>query len=67
MEGGEFEIESTDQNHSFSVYYRLSLIVRNENGSPAQNVSVEILNSHDEVVLKTKSDNDGKLSVELPE
>ena len=67
VEGGDFEIESTDQDHSFSVFWRLSLIVRNENGSPAQNVSVEILNSYNEVVLKTKSDNDGKLSVELPE
>lgn len=67
VEGGKFEIESTDQDHSFSVFWRLSLIVRSENGSPAQNVSVEILNSYNEVVLKTKSDNDGKLSVELPE
>ncbi len=67
VEGGKFEIEYTDQDHSFSVFWKLSLVVADTKGLQNRNADVEILNSKNEVVLKTKFDNKGKLSVELPE
>jgi len=65
--GGKFEIDATDQNHSYAVYWTLTVKVTDVKGKAVKNSDVTILDVNNEVVLQTKTDNNGKLLAELPE
>jgi hypothetical protein len=66
-EGQKFSLDVTDQDHSYSVYWTLTLKVNDTKGSPLKNSEVTILDKSNAVVLKTKTDDSGKVIAELPE
>jgi len=67
IEGQKFEMDVTDQDHSFSVYWTLTVKVTDAKGTPAKNADVTILDKNKAVALQTKTDENGKLTVELAE
>jgi hypothetical protein len=64
--GGQFDLDVTDQQHSYTVYWTYSLLVVDENGKPVKNAQVKILDKNKSVAVLQKGE-DGLLRVELPE
>lgn len=67
VERADFEIEATDQDHCYSVYWTLNIDVANSNGQAAKNICISIRDKNNKVVLRTKANVNGKLTTELPE
>ncbi len=67
IQGAKFDIETTDQDHSYSVYWTLSIKVADKKGKPAKNADVTILDKNNAIVLQTKTDEYGSLQTELQE
>jgi hypothetical protein len=67
IEGAKFELESTDQDHSYSVYWTLNIKAVDEKGKPLQDAEVTIFDKSNTVVTQTKTDEKGKLQTELEE
>jgi hypothetical protein len=65
--GQKFEMDITDQDHSYAVYWTLNILITNAKGTPSKNVDVTILDKNNTVALKSKTDSNGRLSVELQE
>jgi hypothetical protein len=65
VEGGKFEIDATDQDHSYSVYWTLKVMVKDVNNIPVKNTEVSIHDKSGSVVLQTKTDSKGELTTEL--
>jgi len=67
VEGGKFEIDATNQDHIYSVYWTLTVKVTDGKGIPVRNENVKILDKTGSVVFQAKTDGNGKISAELPE
>jgi len=67
MVGGKFDMDITDQRHSYTVYWTYSLTIIDENGKPVKNEQVKILDKNNSIAVQQKTGEDGQLSVELPE
>jgi hypothetical protein len=67
VEGQKFSLAVTDQDHSYSVYWTLSVKVRDDKNLPVKNADITILNSSNEVAFKSRTNELGNISAELPE
>ncbi|MBK7713753.1 MAG: hypothetical protein IPJ37_24635 [Bacteroidales bacterium] len=72
IEGQEFSLDVTDQDHSYSVFWTLSITIKDSYGLPQKSADVSIINRHGDVVMKAKTDSSGKcrrnwLSIRLTE
>jgi adenine-specific DNA methylase len=67
IEGMEFELDLSDQHHSYSVYWTLHIKVINKKGVAVENAEIRILDKNGIEVATQKTDENGSLSVELPE
>jgi hypothetical protein len=65
--GGQFDLDITNQQHSYSVFWTYSLHLVDEKGLPVKNEQVTILDRNKALVTETKTGKDGSLSVELME
>jgi hypothetical protein len=65
--GMEFGIDATDQQHSYSVYWTLTLNTMDKKGEPMDNVEILLRNKNGELVDLKKTSTVGSLSFELPE
>ena len=67
IRGSNFDVQATEQNHSYSVYWTLHVKVTDAKSNPVKNAEVTIHDKNNAVVLQTKTDEYGKLQTELPE
>ena len=67
IEGQKFEMSVTDQDHSYSIFWTLKIKLADSTGSPSKNTDVTIRDRNNAIVLNTKTDNNGMISVELPQ
>jgi hypothetical protein len=67
IEGQKFALDVTDQDHSYSVFWTLTLKVRDAKGLPLKNSEVTVLDKSNGVVLRSKTDDSGNFKTELPE
>ena len=65
--GEKFDMQVTDQNHSYTVYWTLRCKVSDKKGRAVKNAEVIVQDKNDSVVLKTRTDVHGKMQTELPE
>ena len=67
IEGQNFSLDVTDQDHSYSAYWTLNVTVRDMKNLPLKNTEVTILNQLNEIAFKGKTDPLGQITAELPE
>ena len=67
IKGAKFDIEATDQDHSYSVYWTLSINVADKKGKPVKNADITIFDKNNVIVLQTKTGENGSLQTELQE
>lgn len=67
VSGSSFDIARTDQDHSYSVYWRLSINVFDKRGNPFDNAAVVIRDQKGRTVFTGAAGKNGALTVELPE
>ncbi|MEO8764343.1 MAG: hypothetical protein ABI416_08650 [Ginsengibacter sp.] len=67
IRGANFEIQATDQDHSYKVYWTLLVKVTDAKNAPAKNTEVIIRDKSNAIVLQIKTDENGRLQTELPE
>ncbi len=67
IKGAKFELEVTDQDHSYTVYWTLTVNIADENRRPVKNAGIIIRDRSNAIVLQEKTDEHGKLQTELPE
>jgi hypothetical protein len=67
IEGQKFELDVTDQDHSYSVYWTLIVKIHDSKGIPGKNTDLTIRDKNNIVVLHSKTDENGKFSAELPQ
>ena len=67
FEGLDFEIDATDQHHSYAVYWTLKVNVIDRQGKEISGVKVSIRDKNGEEVFNQQTDENGYVSVELPE
>jgi hypothetical protein len=65
IEGGKMEIDATDQDHIYSVYWKLTVKVIDSKGVPVEHADVTIHDKSGSVALQTKTDFEGKVITEL--
>lgn len=64
---GKFEIDATDQDHVYSVYWTLKVKIVDVDGNPVKNAALTIHDNSGSVALQTKTDDEAEMAVELPE
>ena len=67
IKGAKFELQATDQDHSYSVSWTLTVKIADGKRSPVKNAEVTIRDKGNTIVLQAKADENGKLKTELPE
>lgn len=67
IRGRKFEIEASDQDHSYSVFWTLRLSVSDSMGNPVGDTDVSILDRNRKPALEAKTDALGVLLAEFPE
>lgn len=67
VEGTDFMIERTDRDHSWSVFWTLTVRVIDKKGNPCEGEEVRIIDSRGEVAMNDKTDRNGIIKRELPE
>lgn len=67
IKGASFDLQITDQDHSYSVYWTLHLQVLDKKSKPRKDVVVRIADKNGNIVVSKKTDAEGKLSKELQE
>lgn len=65
VEGGKFEIDATNQDHIYSVYWTLNVKVTDNKAVPVKNTDVTIHDNSGAVAFQAKTDESGKISAEL--
>ena len=65
--GRIFEIEKTDQDHSFSVYWTLTINAFDGNGNASANTAVQISDKNGNIIAEEETDKNGIFSKELME
>lgn len=63
----EFGIDATTQNHSYSVYWTLTLNLYNKQGIPLKGTDLKVVDRNGKEVLSQLTNENGSLKVELPE
>jgi hypothetical protein len=67
FEGNDFDLQVSEGDHSFSVYWTLDVVVNNKKGNAAKNVIVDILDANGRKVESVKTDEAGRFRRELME
>ena len=67
IKGVDFDLDITNQPHSYSVYWTLNIKAADKKGKPLKDAEVIIRDKNNNVVAETKTDADGKLQTELLE
>jgi hypothetical protein len=67
VKGGKFEIDATDQDHIYSVYWTLTVKVKDKNGNPVKSAEVSISEISGLNAFHAKTDDTGIISTELLE
>lgn len=67
IKGSEFDMNTTAQNHEYSVYWTLSVLVVDKKGNPVGDTDVKIFNKNGEEVASLKTMKDGTVKNELIE
>ncbi|MEI6048420.1 MAG: hypothetical protein WCS03_05940 [Bacteroidota bacterium] len=67
VEGDVFGIDATDQTHSYSVYWTLTINLRDKSGRILPYADIVIMDKGRKEVLRQKTDKNGYLRVDLPE
>tara|TARA_R110002050_G_scaffold300778_1_gene472544 strand:- start:19096 stop:21300 length:2205 start_codon:yes stop_codon:yes gene_type:complete len=67
VEGGKMEIDATEQDHIYSVYWTLNIKVADQHGNPVNGAGVQILDKDGKEVLNSKTPETGIISEELVE
>jgi hypothetical protein len=65
--GTGFEIDKTDNDHSYSVFWRLTVRAVDKRGSSVKDTEIVILDTRGNEVLRKKTGSDGIMVTELPE
>lgn len=65
--GGKFEIDATNQPHSYTVSWTCTVKLTDRNGRPVKHKDVSITDKDNVNVVESKTGEDGVLSVELTE
>lgn len=65
--GSEFDLDVTEQDHNYSVFWTLNVLVVDEEGNPVSNVDVMIINKNGEEVVTLKTSEEGTAKDELIE
>jgi hypothetical protein len=67
IEGGKMEIDATEQDHIYSVYWTLQIKVADQQGNPVNGAEVQILDKDGKEVLSRKTTESGIITEELIE
>jgi hypothetical protein len=67
FEGLDFDIDATAQHHSYSIYWTMTVNVIDKKGEEVSSAKVSILDKNGEEVLSQWTNDNGSISVELPE
>ncbi|MBL7762665.1 MAG: carboxypeptidase regulatory-like domain-containing protein, partial [Chitinophagaceae bacterium] len=67
IENAKFEVDASDQDHSYSVYWTLTIKVTDTNRNVVKNADITIRDKNNNVVLQTITDENGHLQTELRE
>jgi hypothetical protein len=67
IEGAGFEIDATDQDHSYTVYWELKIMVTDEKGSSLAGRQVRITDRDGEEVFKQLTPQEGPITLDLSE
>ena len=66
IRGAAFGVDATPQNHSYTVYSTLTVVVIDNNRKARARIPVNILNRNKDIVYSAVTDNHGIITVELP-
>jgi len=61
----EFDIDATNQNHDYTVFWTLTVMVIDKERNPGGEINVLVTNKLNEVVANKKTEEDGTVSFEL--
>jgi hypothetical protein len=67
IEGQDFSLDVTNQDHSFAVLWTLKINVKDSKGLPLKNAEVNIKNKYGDTAMKAKTDGSGTITQELIE
>lgn len=67
IEGDAFDLQVSDQPHTFSVYWTLDTELKDKKGNPVAGARVTILDRNKQEVLSASTDRSGRFTAELPE
>jgi hypothetical protein len=67
FEGRTFEIGATAQDHSYSVYWTLHVVVKDENGKSVRGATVQIRDNENNLICTKNTDDTGSVTEELLE
>jgi hypothetical protein len=67
IEGSDFGIDATRQDHTYEVYWSLEIHVNDKNGKALAGKEVRILDKHGEEVFRQVTGQEGTIVHELPE
>jgi hypothetical protein len=67
ISGNPFEVDATDQPHTYSVSYTLTIHVTDKSGKAMAGALVRILDKNKNEVEALRSEKDGSIRVQLPE
>jgi len=65
--GNSFSVDATGQPHSYAVYWKLQINLKDRNGRPLTDYEVVVADRQGREVSRRKSDKNGILMLELPE
>ncbi len=67
VENGKFEIDATDQDHIYSVYWTFTAHIIDGKNNPVKNAEVTVFDAFGTLALRANTDGNGKVSAELME
>jgi hypothetical protein len=63
--GGDFDISITDQGHDYSVFWSLTVELKDKKGRPVKQALIEVIDSRNQRVFSGLTDVDGIISTDL--
>ncbi|MBS1610605.1 MAG: hypothetical protein JSS70_17980 [Bacteroidetes bacterium] len=67
IEGGKFSVAASDRDHTYSVYWTLTIRLVDKKGGVVKNAEVLIRDKNGVVVTRANTDENGEIKTELPE
>jgi hypothetical protein len=67
IEGSDFKIDKTEQEHSYSVSWTIRIKVTDKRGNPVEGTEVKVMDSKGIVVINTRTGDNGIIEKELLE